>query len=673
MTRNYDRMKTKFSSRGGGEKMETADKQTLRKDSDRIYKVTVSLLSGLMGLILIYASIRLNFSGFRLNFVWSIGFPLLVSLAWGPFYGLISAFFGGTVLYPFILGFSNGWASLVPALSFLLWIYLHGKGTEWRRKERVWLNNLYVIQALHAALRWMLYSTLFPLLFRWNPPFWNPQAVTEISRGIVVLFVMRGILMESVLVAVCDAVLLLPPVRRILRLKSPSSSRYSGRIMAGMVSFGLLFIGFILSIQNGIIEEKRIGEWLMPPDDKTKVTLFLSAILFIIMGGIAVRYFQRALENQESLLKSEKKYMTIFEGIHDLYLETTLGGKVLIASPSVKEILGYEVEELLTKNMEDLYLDPFVREELVELLKEEKEVNNFEVVILGKEGERHYLWLHAKIEEQDGQPKIISVGRDVTNYQKAMDEERTLNQELSKRVEERTKDLQKAVSELESFSYTISHDLKSPLKAIDAYVKMLQEDLADAIKEDPKDMLHQIEKTSTEMIALIDQLLQYSVVSKTQLKMEWIHVREEVLSLFLEQKASCEERNIVLQMEASLPELWADRMLFRQALRNILSNAVKFTKNVEQAVVEVQAENTDKAYILTIRDNGAGFDMEDKDKLFEVLQRLHNREEYEGTGIGLATVKKIMEKHQGEITMEGKKGAGAVVHLIFPQKGERKQ
>ncbi len=202
---------------------------------------------------------------------------------------------------------------------------------------------------------------------------------------------------------------------------------------------------------------------------------------------------------------------------------------------------------------------------------------------------------------------------------------------------------------------------------------MLQEDLADAIEEDPKDMLHQIEKTSTEMITLIDQLLQYSVVSKTQLKMEWIHVREEVLSLFLEQKASCEERNIVLQMEASLPELWADRMLFRQALRNILSNAVKFTKKVEQAVVEVQAENTDKGYILTIRDNGAGFDMEDKDKLFEVLQRLHNREEYEGTGIGLATVKKIMEKHQGEITMEGKKGAGAVVHLIFPQKGERKQ
>jgi len=608
--------------------METADNETLRKDSDRIYKVTVSLLSGLMGLILVYASISLNFSGFRLNFVWSIGFPLLVSLAWGPFYGLISAFFGGTVLYPFILGFSNGWASMVPALSFLLWIYLHGKGAEWRQKEKVWFTNLYVIQAFHAAVRWILYSTLFPLLFRWNP-----QAVTEISRSIVVLFVMRGILMESVLVAVCDAVLLLPPARRILRLKSSSPSRYSGRIMAGMVSFGLLFIGFILSIQNAIIEEKKVGEWLMPPDDKTKVTIFLSTILFIIMGGIAVRYFQRALENQESLLKSEKKYMTIFEGIHDLYLETTLGGKVLIASPSVKEILGYEVEELLTKNMEDLYLDPFVR-------------------------------------EQDGQPKIISVGRDVTNYQKAMDEVRTLNQELSKRVEERTKDLQKAVSELESFSYTISHDLKSPLKAIDAYVKMLKEDLADSIAEDPKDMLHQIEKTSTEMIALIDQLLKYSVVSKTQLKMEWIHVREEVRSLFLEQKASCEERNIVLQMEESLPNLWADRMLFRQAVRNILSNAVKFTKNVEQAVVEVQAENTDKGYILTIKDNGAGFDMEDSGKLFEVLQRLHNKEEFEGTGIGLATVKKIMEKHQGEITMEGKKGAGASVHLRFPKEGE---
>lgn len=199
---------------------------------------------------------------------------------------------------------------------------------------------------------------------------------------------------------------------------------------------------------------------------------------------------------------------------------------------------------------------------------------------------------------------------------------------------------------------------------------MLQEDLKDFIAEDPKDMLHQIEKTSMEMIVLIDQLLQYSVVSKTQLKKEKIHVREEVLSLFQEQKASCEDRSIVLQMEETLPDLWADRMLFRQAERNILSNAVKYTKNIEQAVVEVKAEHTDQGYVLTIKDNGVGFDMENSGKLFEVLQRLHNKEEFEGTGIGLDTVKKIMEKHQGEITMEGNPGAGASVHLRFPKEGK---
>lgn len=649
--------------------MEQARTQMKRKEvPGEGYKLAVSVSAGLLGLALIYASIRLDFNGFTLNFVWSIGFPLLVSLAWGPLYGLSSALLGGTVLYPFILGFSNGWASLVPAISFLFWIYLHGQGARMRRNRKSWRNNPYTLQVFYAIVRWMLYSTLFPLLLRWNPPFWNPLAVTEISRGIIVLFAVRGILMESVLLAVCDAVLLLPPVRHIFRLKTTCSSRYSLRIMAGMVSFGLLFIGFILYIQNVIIEEKAMTKWLMPPDDKTKVTLFLSTILFLIMGGIAVRYFQRALENQESLIRSERKYMTIFEGIHDLYLETTLEGKVLLVSPSVKEILGYEVEELLRKNMGDLYLDPDVRDELIDLLRNLGEVNNYEVVILGKEGERHYLWLHAKMEEQDGLAKIISVGRDVTNYQEAMDEVRKLNRELSQRVLERTRDLQKAVSELEGFSYTISHDLKSPLKAIDAYVKMLQEDLADAVSGEPQEMLRQIERTSSEMIALIDKLLQYSVIAKTDLCMENLKVREEILSVFQEQTAAYAGRNINLVIEESLPDLWADRMLFRQVLRNVLSNAVKFTANTEKAVIEVQAKITDNEYVLTVRDNGAGFDMERSGKLFEVLQRLHSKEEYEGTGIGLAAVKKIMEKHQGTITMEGKTGEGAAVHLKFPRK-----
>lgn len=647
-------------------------KETQKKEKpNSVYKLAVSVSAGLLGLALIYTSIRLNFNGFTLNFVWSIGFPLLVSLSWGPIYGLASALLGGTVLYPFILGFSNGWASLVPAVSFLFWIYLHGQGARRRRVKKSWKNSPYTLQVFYAIVRWSLYSTFFPILLRWNPPFWHPLAVTEISRSIIVLFAVRGILMESVLLAVCDAVLLLPPVRRVFLLKTTCASRYSLRIMAGMVSFGLLFIGFILYIQNVIIEEKALPQWLMPPDDKTKVTLFLSTILFLIMGGIAVRYFQRALENQESLIRSERKYMTIFEGIHDLYLETTVDGKVLLVSPSVKEILGYEVEEILLKNMTDLYLDPFVREELLDLLKSQGEINNYEVVILGKQGERHYLWLHAKLEEQDGLVKIISVGRDVTNYQEAMDEVRKLNRELSQRVMERTRDLQKAVSELEGFSYTISHDLKSPLKAIDAYAQMLQEDLADAVSGESQVMLQQIEQTSSEMIALIDKLLQYSVIAKTNLNRENLKVREEILSVFQEQTAAYPGRDIQLIIEDPLPDLWADRVLFRQVLRNVLSNAVKFTAKKEKAVIEVQGMRTEKDYVLTVRDNGAGFDMERSGKLFEVLQRLHSKEEFEGTGIGLATVKKIMEKHQGTVAMEGKTGEGAAVHLTFPRKEDK--
>lgn len=645
-------------------------KDTVALQISRRYKIIISILAGLSGLIGLLLSIRLNFSGFTLNFVWSIGFPLLVSLSWGPWYGLLSAVGGGTFLYPFILGFSNGWASIVPSLSFLLWIALHGKGTQWRYSGKRFMNNLYVLQVIYALIRWVLYSSLFPMLLQWNPPFWNPEAVTEISRDILLLFAVRGIIMESVLLAVCDAMMMLPPVRWIFRRKSGSASRYSMRIMGGMVSFGLLFIGFILLIQNAIIEEKSPSQWLFPPDEKTRITLFLSTILFIIMGGIAVRYFQRALENQMALKESEKKYMTIFESIHDLYFETTTEGEILIASPSVRAILGYEAGALLTMNIQELYMDPTVREELLFLLEKEREVNNFEVVMLGKDGGRRYLWLHAKLEVQEGKEKIISVGRDVTNYQHAMMEVKKLNRELSQRVVERTKELQKAVSELEGFAYTISHDLKSPLKAIDAYAMMMQEDLGESLSGESLEMLQQIKETSSEMIGLIDQLLQYALVAKTELNQEKLSVTEEVSSVFQEQVAGNPHRQIHLEIKEQMPPIWADRMLFRQILRNVLNNAVKFTEKRAPAIIEVQAEVTETHYTLTISDNGAGFDMNHAEKLFEVLQRMHTREAFEGTGIGLATVKKIMQKHGGEVSMEGEVDGGAAVHLIFPRKEE---
>lgn len=632
------------------------------------YKIIISILAGLIGVAGLFLSIRLDFGGARLNFVWSIGLPLLVSLSWGPWYGLLSAVGGGTFLYPFILGFSNGWASIVPSLSFILWILLHGKGAQWRNRGKRLQNNLYVLQVMYAVIRWVLYSTLFPLLLQWNPPFWNPEAVTEISRGIIILFAVRGIIMESVLLAVCDAILLLPPVRRFFRMESRPSSRYSVRIMGGMVAFGILFILFILFLQNAIIDGKILSQWLFPPDEKTRLTFFLSLILFIIMGGIAVRYFQQALENQLSLKESEKKYMTIFESIHDLYFETTREGEILIASPSVKTILGYEAEELLAMNIQELYMDLSVRQELLFLLEKEKEINNFEVVMFGKDGEEHYLWLHARLDGENETEKIISVGRDVTNYQHAMMEVKKLNRELSQRVEERTMELRKAVSELEGFTYTISHDLKSPLKAIDAYTMMMQEELGEALSGEPLDMMQQISKTSSEMVELIDQLLQYALVAKTELVLEKLSVAEEVRSIFEEQVAGNSHRNIGLKMEKTLPHLWADRILFRQVLRNVLSNAVKFTSTREQAIIEIFSEVTDSHCTLVIRDNGVGFDMNHAGKLFEVLQRMHAKEEFEGTGIGLATVKKIMQKHGGEVFMEGQVNGGAVVKLIFPRK-----
>ena len=257
----------------------------------------------------------------------------------------------------------------------------------------------------------------------------------------------------------------------------------------------------------------------------------------------------------------------------------------------------------------------------------------------------------------DGDRALRSVGtvHDVTERQRAEAAVRKLNQELEQRVADRTAELKQANQELESFSFSVSHDLRAPLRAIDGFARILLEDYYERLDADGRHYLNVLGDNAIRMRQLIDDILAFSRMSRQDLKAEPIDMAALVTEVFGELKAQAPERDIKLQLD-QLPTALGDRALMRQVVQNLLANAVKFTATRPRAVIEVSGSAEAGEYLYGVRDNGVGFDMRFADKLFGVFQRLHSQEEFEGTGIGLAIVKRIVTRHGGRVWADAKLG-----------------
>lgn len=267
----------------------------------------------------------------------------------------------------------------------------------------------------------------------------------------------------------------------------------------------------------------------------------------------------------------------------------------------------------------------------------------------------------------DGKAMGVAIfSKDITARKAAETEIVKLNSELEQRVVERTSELQVAVNELEAFAYTVSHDLKSPLRAIDGYSKIMLEDYGTVITEDMADMVGKVRHLSGDMILMINKLLQYSTTSKLTIYKEPVNIDELFRMIFQDFQTAYPDRSMELIIEQRLPHVMADELLLKQAIYNILSNAIKFTKARERACITIECQIQESEYVFSVMDNGIGFDMEYSGKLFGVFQRLHSPKEYEGSGLGLATVRKIVQGHGGRTWMQGKVNQGATLYFSLP-------
>lgn len=263
--------------------------------------------------------------------------------------------------------------------------------------------------------------------------------------------------------------------------------------------------------------------------------------------------------------------------------------------------------------------------------------------------------------------KYYSCGLDITERKRAEDEVRRLNRELEETVRLRTAQLEASNKELEAFSYSVSHDLRAPLRHISGYVDLLNNRFREALPEKAGHYLNQITDSAQQMGALIDDLLQFSRTGRQELRQADLDMSTIVKEAIEKLKLDTENRNISWTV-AELPRVYGDYSLLQQVWINLLDNAVKYTQYKDQATIEVGFTREPGQWEFFVRDNGVGFDMQYAHKLFGVFQRLHSPAQFEGTGIGLANVQRIVLKHGGRVRAEAQPEKGATFYFTLPKK-----
>lgn len=377
-----------------------------------------------------------------------------------------------------------------------------------------------------------------------------------------------------------------------------------------------------------------------------------------------------SLLSRRDLQESETKYRrmvdTAQEGIWVIGADTL----TTFVNARMAEMLGYSVDEMLGRPVTDFMFEDDAPDHREEVKKRRLGIpGNYERRYRRKDGKT--MWtLDSATPIVDGEHRFMgcfAMLTDITERKQAEDEVLKLNQELERRVAERTAQLEAANKELEAFSYSVSHDLRAPLRHIDGFLGLLKEDNETTLNEASLRHIATVSNAVRHMGMLIDDLLSFSRMGRFEMAKTRVDLGALVQDVIRELEPETGGR-VIHWHTADLPVVVGDRAMLRVALVNLISNALKFTRMRQQADIEIGClPGSETETTVFVRDNGAGFDMKYVDKLFGVFERLHRADEFDGTGIGLANVRRVIDRHGGRTWAEGKVGGGASFYFSRPR------
>lgn len=389
----------------------------------------------------------------------------------------------------------------------------------------------------------------------------------------------------------------------------------------------------------------------------------------VIEPGADQRALVEALrENQRRLALLQD---TVFDAVFEVSVEPDGGFRFVSANQNILPFSGLELDHLIGRRVEEL-LPPSLYAAASEKFREAIATGSLVhwVATLERPGGTLVKEVHVvPIPDDDGHcRRLLGAIHDISALRAAEAELHRLNAELESRVRQRTAQLSAINEEVEAFTYAVSHDLRAPLRAIDGFSQALLEDYGDRLDAVGQDYLRRVRGAVERMTRLIDDLLKLSRLTRGELRTEPVDLSAMARAIAEELHAAHPERQVTFSIADGLVAP-ADPTLIRSVLENLLGNAWKFSRNVSHARIEFGRAMADSEVAYFVRDNGAGFDMAYADRLFGPFQRLHSTEEFEGHGIGLATVKRIVHRHGGRVWAEGRVGAGATFWFTLGERG----
>jgi PAS domain S-box-containing protein len=379
---------------------------------------------------------------------------------------------------------------------------------------------------------------------------------------------------------------------------------------------------------------------------------------------------------EEALRESEDKFKYVFD--HSVIGKsiTLLSGEINV-NKAFCEMLGYEPRELKKINWADISHPDDVdltNEALGLILSGEKDSARFIKRYIHKNGSVVWADVGTSLRrDEQGKPLyFMTAANDITERKRAEEEIIKLNKELEQRVIQRTAQLEAANKELEAFSYSVSHDLRAPLRSVHAYTNILLEEYQDKLDKEGKRLCGIISSGASQMGGLIDDLLSFSRIGRSSMNLSMIDMRTMAESVFRqingERKAAKTDIKI-----GKLHKVFGDTNLIKLVWNNLISNALKYSSKEIISEILISSRQEGDMIIYSVKDNGVGFDMQYKHKLFGVFQRLHNESEFEGNGVGLATVQRIILRHNGSVWAEGEVGKGATFYFSLPVQDNRQK
>jgi PAS domain S-box-containing protein len=407
--------------------------------------------------------------------------------------------------------------------------------------------------------------------------------------------------------------------------------------------------------------------------DVPRFFVFLAFELLIVWFSAVRRRVERELRQARAELEVQvverTQQASLLNLTHDTIFVRDLADVITYWNRGAQELYGWTSEQAIGQRADELLQTAFprpldqIRAELLysgrwEGELEKKRADGTRVAVSSRWSLRR--------DEQDRPAAILETNNDITERKRREQEISTLNEELGKR----TAELEASNKELEAFAYSVSHDLRAPLRHMSGFTQLLQKHAASRLDEKSQRYVTIIQESAKRMGSLIDDLLAFSRIARAETHKEFVNLEQLAQDAISEVRQEAEGRKIVWRVGA-LPAWYGDRSMLRLVLVNLISNAVKFTRSRPQAEIDIGCTDQEQGQVVVfVRDNGVGFDMKYVNKLFGVFQRLHPPEAFEGTGIGLATVQRIVHRHGGKVWAEGLVDQGAAFYFSLSHRKE---